>query len=124
MKFKVGQLVKSARGFSYPRLAHPDGTVSGYRRIPASRREAIAVVAAVEPRVADHKGDYVSLYWLDDCSRSCELSHTLMLVQEESEERLPCGHPVTDDPAHNDPNPGATHFCVSCEQEAKNESSI
>lgn len=35
----------------------------------------------------------------------------------ESEARLPCGHPVADDYAHNDPNPGATHFCVSCEKE-------
>ncbi len=37
----------------------------------------------------------------------------------ESEERLPCGHPVTDDYAHNDPNPGATHFCVSCAKESE-----
>jgi len=37
----------------------------------------------------------------------------------ESEERLPCGHPVTDDSAHNDPNPGATHFCVSCAKESE-----
>ena len=86
MKFKVGQLVKSARGFSYPQYAAPDGMVSALWNRPASRREAIAVVAAIEPRAADHRGDYVSLYWLDDCSRSCELSHTLMLVQDESEE--------------------------------------
>jgi hypothetical protein len=42
-----------------------------------------------------------------------------LLESMESEERLPCGHPVTDDYAYNDPNPGATHFCVSCAKESK-----
>lgn len=27
---------------------------------------------------------------------------------------LPCGHPSSCDPAHDDPNPGATHFCGRC----------
>lgn len=38
---------------------------------------------------------------------------------KENEELLPCGHPVTDDYAYNDPNPGATHFCVSCAKESE-----
>jgi len=40
-------------------------------------------------------------------------------MKVESEELLPCGHPVTDDYAYNDPNPGATHFCVSCAKESE-----
>ena len=36
---------------------------------------------------------------------------------KENEERLSCGHPTTDDYAHSDPNPGATHFCMSCAKE-------
>jgi hypothetical protein len=47
------------------------------------------------------------------------LPENLTLLSKESEERLPCGHPVTDDYAYNDPNPGATHFCVSCAKESK-----
>jgi len=38
---------------------------------------------------------------------------------KESEELLPCGHPITDDYAHNDPNPGATHFCMSCAKDGE-----
>jgi hypothetical protein len=29
-------------------------------------------------------------------------------------ETLPCGHPVECDPARNDPDPGATHYCMAC----------
>jgi|15BtaG_2_1085339.scaffolds.fasta_scaffold00170_55 hypothetical protein len=39
--------------------------------------------------------------------------------ESKEKECLPCGHPVTDDYAHNDPNPGATHFCVSCKKESE-----
>lgn len=30
---------------------------------------------------------------------------------------LPCGHPAGADPARDDPNPGATHFCAQCAAE-------
>ena len=55
----------------------------------------------------------------DETKRLWKLYLKLKALSEESEERLPCGHPVTDDYAHNDPNPGATHFCVSCEKESE-----
>ena len=33
-------------------------------------------------------------------------------------ETLPCGHPVSADPAHGDTSEGATHYCIMCEAEA------
>ena len=51
-----------------------------------------------------------------DSQRSIRESEKIC-VRMENEERLPCGHPVTDDYAHRDPNPGATHFCMSCAKE-------
>tara|TARA_R110002060_G_scaffold22051_1_gene29905 strand:- start:419 stop:745 length:327 start_codon:yes stop_codon:yes gene_type:complete len=38
-------------------------------------------------------------------------------IKLENEKRLSCGHPVTDDYAYSDQNPGATHFCTSCSKE-------
>tara|TARA_B100001094_G_scaffold331004_1_gene397885 strand:- start:8799 stop:9014 length:216 start_codon:yes stop_codon:yes gene_type:complete len=56
-----------------------------------------------------------------DNQKSLELiiKTTGLEIVSKSEEHLPCGHPITDDYAHNDPNPGATHFCVSCAKENK-----
>ena len=42
-----------------------------------------------------------------------------LVAEEEPDECLHCGHPVTDDPAYDDPNPGATHYCASCAKESE-----
>ena len=53
------------------------------------------------------------------------MSRTKKAEEEQEQEKgidlhgelMPCGHPITDDYAHRDPNPGATHFCMSCAKE-------
>ena len=54
----------------------------------------------------------------EDEAAWCALYDYDLLVYRVSMECLPCGHPVTDDPAYDDPNPGATHYCVSCAKES------
>ena len=81
-------------------------------------RQALAI------EISDRKGDWEPVTEAEIGQAAAEMVGLLPPTGFKKEEPpppalLPCGHPAECDPARDDPNPGATHYCLMCVAEAK-----
>jgi len=116
MKWSQRMLTQEDRLLHNPNYAPPDtATVMGLPDFPDMLREALAI------EISDRRGDWEPVTDAEVGRAAAELmgvvtpSSPAGFKPEPEPKTLTCGHPLEADPAHSDPNPYATHYCMICQ---------
>lgn len=118
MKWSQRMLTQEDRLLHNPNYAPPDtATAMGLPDFPDMLREALAI------EISDQRGDWEPVTDADVGRAAAELVGVIPPSSPVGfkPETLTCGHPLEADPAHNDPNPDATHYCMVCQALAEAE---
>lgn len=114
MKWTQRMLTQEDRLLNNPDFA-PDNTAAilGLPDFPDMLREALAI------EISNQRGDWEPVTQADVGRAAAEMMGVIPpsppVGFKPEPETLTCGHPLEADPAHNDPNPYATHYCMVCQ---------